>query len=1009
MSDSTIGRGVIELSADGSKLNAAINEARKSIRSLGDDAGKVSKAQSASIDKYVRGLQTAAAVQGRSTRETELYKLALRGASDEQLRAANSALRLSDAYQRGEAIGARVRIGLLAIAGAAAAAGAASIALFNASSKSIDGFNDLKDATGASIENISALDDLARRTGASFETVETSLIKFNAALKNAKPDSDAARAFEALNLNVQELKNLDPAEAFRRTAIALSGFADDANKARLLQELFGKSLKEIAPLLKDLAEKGELVAVATTKQGEAAEVYRKNIYALEANVGNLARSLTNDLIPALNNAFTKAQQFSSIGDFFSSFGQQFKANIASDKLRTVTADIESLQKTIDRQGGDAYLTKKMAGLRAEASALSKEATQASENLKRLSGGVPAGSTDDPNKAESARLARVPKPSVNIRDAVKKTGGGGGGGKSVDREAEQIRRAELDADLKFLRDKLGEERDTISFHQRQLSVLYADGNISLRQFYDDRAKTTAEGVQRELNLLADEQARLEVELERVADPSDRIKLQTQLDESIARSGKVSVAASREATLAKMDEVAAFKQLQDAVDDYRANLLQLQGDEAGAARMRAAQTIDRARTLSRQSGGKISEADVQAQARALESQIAVNSAKEKTSQINQRLSLEEGRISLLQRNGSIGEIEALQRTGAARQKVYGELARQVEELQAQADENPLNVQLQIDASAARLELEKLGEQLDPLKAKFDDLFRDSAGGAINDFLNGTKSAKEALRGFGKSILSEINAMASKEVANQLFGKGGPLGSAGGLLAGLFGGKKGGSAADIAAAGGVNGGIMGGQSFSGEKSIADLFKTADAASQSVDKLAMAADSSGKALTGLPGIIQSLLGSVSASGGGGGGSGGGWGSLIGSVIGAFSGGGGSSFSSFDTSGYNATGDIGGTQFSQTGEMIRARRALGGPVSANGAYRVNDGREREPELLTIAGKDYLMMGSKPGKVSTTSGDSGAPTNNTFNVTVPATTPRETANQIATRAARKLDRAKRVR
>jgi hypothetical protein len=94
---------------------------------------------------------------------------------------------------------------------------------------------------------------------------------------------------------------------------------------------------------------------------------------------------------------------------------------------------------------------------------------------------------------------------------------------------------------------------------------------------------------------------------------------------------------------------------------------------------------------------------------------------------------------------------------------------------------------------------------------------------------------------------------------------------------------------------------------------------------------------------------------------------------------------------------------------MIRARRALGGPVSAHGAYRVNDGREREPELLTISGKDYLMMGSKPGKVSTMSGESGAPMNNTFNVTVPATTPRETANQIATRAARKLDRAKRVR
>lgn len=45
----------------------------------------------------------------------------------------------------------------------------------------VDALNDLKDATGASIENISALEDIARRTGGGFGTVSTSLIKFNGA------------------------------------------------------------------------------------------------------------------------------------------------------------------------------------------------------------------------------------------------------------------------------------------------------------------------------------------------------------------------------------------------------------------------------------------------------------------------------------------------------------------------------------------------------------------------------------------------------------------------------------------------------------------------------------------------------------------------------------------------------------------------------------------------------------------------------------------------------------
>jgi len=47
-------------------------------------------------------------------------------------------------------------------------------------------------------------------------------------------------------------------------------------------------------------------------------------------------------------------------------------------------------------------------------------------------------------------------------------------------------------------------------------------------------------------------------------------------------------------------------------------------------------------------------------------------------------------------------------------------------------------------------------------------------------------------------------------------------------------------------------------------------------------------------------------------------------------------------------------------GLRVRGARELGGPVSAGGMYRVN---EKGPELLEVAGKQYLMMGSQGGKV----------------------------------------------
>lgn len=142
---------------------------------------------------------------------------------------------------------------------------------FKGITQSIDKLNDLKDATGASIENISALEDVAKRTGTSFEAVGGALVKLNKSLKGGDDGKATAEALQAIGLSADELKTLDPAEALLKVAVALKGFADDGNKARLVQELFGKSIREVAPLLNDLAAKGKLVATVTTQQAEEAE------------------------------------------------------------------------------------------------------------------------------------------------------------------------------------------------------------------------------------------------------------------------------------------------------------------------------------------------------------------------------------------------------------------------------------------------------------------------------------------------------------------------------------------------------------------------------------------------------------------------------------------------------------------------------------------------------------------------------------------------------------------
>ena len=179
----------------------------------------------------------------------------------------------------------------------------------------VDALNDLKDATGASISNLSALEDIARRTGGTLDTVSTTLVKFNQILNTAKAGSGAELAIKAIGLSVVELKALDPAEALRQTAVALSGFADDGGKARIILELFGKTVKEVAPFLNDLAEKTALVGTVTAEEALEAEKLNKEFFNMSKNVTDLSRQMVGPLVSAFNKLIEKQRELKKEGKF----------------------------------------------------------------------------------------------------------------------------------------------------------------------------------------------------------------------------------------------------------------------------------------------------------------------------------------------------------------------------------------------------------------------------------------------------------------------------------------------------------------------------------------------------------------------------------------------------------------------------------------------------------------------------------------------------------------------
>ena len=228
---------------------------------------------------------------------------------------------------------------LAGLAGPLAALGSLSVlgSGFKSIVNGLDALNDAADATGASIENLSALEDIAARTGTSFDTVTGSLLKFNQALNAAKPGAESFEVFKRIGLDVAELRRLDPAEALLKTADALGQFAADGERARAEQLIFGRSLREIAPLLRDVAEAGGLNAKVTAEQALQAEKFNQNLAALAKNATDAGRAIAAGLLPKLNEVFVR---FAVLQQTYGSLGAGLAANFGERTFLDAAQGVE---------------------------------------------------------------------------------------------------------------------------------------------------------------------------------------------------------------------------------------------------------------------------------------------------------------------------------------------------------------------------------------------------------------------------------------------------------------------------------------------------------------------------------------------------------------------------------------------------------------------------------------------------------------------------------------------
>lgn len=331
----------------------------------------------------------------------------------------------------------------------------AGIARFvKANTDAIDALNDVKDSTGATIENISALEDIARRSGGTLDDVSGVLIKFNAILSSADGKNGASKALDAIGLSAAELKKLDPAEALRQTAVALSAFADDGNKARLVQELFGKSVKEAAPFLKDLAEVGKLNATVTTAQADAAERFNKQIFGLEADLAKMSKTIVSSVLPAIQGLISELNDGAEAYGNFWDATKDIGLNV--DPFKSLNQNLTSTVVRI-REARD-----ELASARKNSSMAGLSGLLAGNDVKRL----------------EQELSLLEKREVYLRKQQSKQGGRGATGNAGGYTTP--------------------EGQTVGPVKPPLSVITTTSATAARVARDDAAKSYLESLQRQLD-------------------------------------------------------------------------------------------------------------------------------------------------------------------------------------------------------------------------------------------------------------------------------------------------------------------------------------------------------------------------------------------------------------------------------------------------------------------------------------------------------------------------------
>lgn len=805
-----LGSLVVRLGLDAADFITGATKAEQQLAKM--DAA--AKRNAASINKQVREYQQQAAMLGMSGREADLYRLKLKGATDQQLRAADAALRSVEAHEEWQRTARAVGV----------VAGVAALGLVGMVKATIDGadnLNDLSKSTGVAVDVLGGLGFAAQKSGTDLDGVAKSVGKLNLTIAKARAgDKDAAFVFKAVGLDQLIRDGASADKVLTALADKFAEYSDEPETAALANAIFGKSYQSILPLLKEggtalqaSIDKYRQANGVTKDLAEQSDKFNDTLSDIGLNLTGTARKLTAELLPGLQAVADEIERTkdqaglldigiagiktvfetlivlgANVAFVFKGVGREIGALAAQGAVLKQSFDDASLLEKLS----PALLLKRLNDARESAQftaisdAVKADGERARKELeefeRRVLQGVGAANSGAARDGSDSRFFRprpqtrapsVPTASTTKDDALKR---------------------QLEADLRLIRESGDRQREAVEYAQRYIDQAYDEGTVSLRATIEEQRRLREVGVESTISALDREVEARQAYIRRLpkdAKDGERIQAESQLQDAVARRAAAVTRAAQDSVLANQRDEAAVRRLQQAYADFLSEIQSLRGDSAGAAQSRINRQVEQARQLVAQSGGPQSQVDEYRIL--LEQTAALSEQQRQANRVRQQAADTEELIQIRAKRAGATEQEVLAQVGVARQKSLAELQALVDKA------NELARVLGTDeakdfAASLGLELERAREQADPILNKWlADMqemgqgIGNSIAGGFEDAVLGARSLREIVGALEQDILRIITRkLVTEPVGNylsNLFGGNGGSGGGGGLLGSFF----------------------------------------------------------------------------------------------------------------------------------------------------------------------------------------------------------------------------------